>query len=118
MLSLANQFVARATRLFFAAAGEPALWTVSANGRVVGSLVCQNGSWRLSWFNGADRRLTSYAGPLGGDVEVLAESLSARLGAPVRLESQPVKNPAVEISQTRTDSAAPAPLWRCGCPHG
>ena len=60
------------------------------NGRVVGSLVCQNGSWRLSWFNGADRRLTSYAGPLGGDVEVLAESLSARLGAPVRLESQPV----------------------------
>ena len=60
------------------------------SGRVVGSLVCQNGSWRLSWFNGADRRLTSYAGPLDGDVEVLAESLSARLGAPVRLESQPV----------------------------
>jgi hypothetical protein len=75
MLSLANQFVARATRLFFAASGEPALWTVS---------------WRLSWFNGADSRLTSYAGSLGGDVEVLAKSLSARLGAPVRLESQPV----------------------------
>ena len=70
--------------------GEPALWTVSAQGRVVGSLVCQNGSWRLSWFNGADRRLTSYAGPIDGDVEALAESLSARLGAPVRLESQPV----------------------------
>ena len=90
MLSLANQFVARATRLFLAADGEPALWTVSAHGRVVGSLVCQNGSWRLSWFNGADRRLTSYAGPVGGDVEALAESLSSRLGAPVRLESQPV----------------------------
>jgi hypothetical protein len=89
MLSLANQFVARATRLFLAA-GEPALWTVSAHGRVVGSLVCQDGAWRLSWFNGADCRLTSYGGPLDGDVEALAESLSARLGAPVRLESQPV----------------------------
>jgi hypothetical protein len=90
MLSLANQLVARATRLLLAAAGEPALWTVSAHGRVVGSLVCQDGSWRLSWFDDADRRLASYAGPLGGDVEALAESLSARLGAPVRLESQPV----------------------------
>ncbi len=90
MLSLANQFVARAARLFLAAAGEPALWTVSTDGRVVGSLVCQNGAWRLSWFNGADCRLTSYAGPLGGDVESLAENLSVRLGAPVRLESQPV----------------------------
>ena len=89
MLSLANQFVARATRLFLAA-GEPALWTVFAQGRVVGSLVCQNGAWRLSWFNGADRRLTSYGGLLDGDVEALAESLSARLGTPVRLESQPV----------------------------
>jgi len=90
MLSLANQFVARATRLFLAVTGEPALWTVCADGRVVGSLVCQNGAWRLSWFNGADRRLTSYAGPVGGDVEALAENLSLRLGAPVRLESQPV----------------------------
>jgi hypothetical protein len=90
MLSLANQLVARATRLFFAAAEEPALWTVSAHGRVIGSLVCQDGTWRLSWFNGADRRLTSYAGPLDGDVEALAESLSTRLGAAVRLESQPV----------------------------
>ena len=89
MLSLANQFVARATRLFLATS-ERALWTVSAHGRVIGSLVCQDGSWRLSWFNGADRRLTSYAGPLGGDVEALAESLSARLGAPVRLELLPV----------------------------
>lgn len=90
MLSLANQLVAHATRLFLAAAGEPALWTVSAHGRVVGLLVCQDGSWRLSWFNGADCRLTSYAGPLGGDVQALAECLSARLGAPVCLESQPV----------------------------
>lgn len=88
MLSLANQIVVRATRLFRAVAGEPALWTVCAHGRVVGSLVCQNGTWRLSWFNGADRRLTSYAGPVDGDAEALAERLSARLGAPVCLESQ------------------------------
>ena len=86
MLSLANHFVARATRLIFA--GEPALWTVSADGRVVGSLVRQDGAWRLSWFNGADRRLVAYAGPLDGNVDALAEALSNRLGAAVRLESQ------------------------------
>ena len=90
MLSLANQFVARATRLIFAAQEEPALWTVSAHGRVVGSLVCQAGAWRLSWFNGADGRLATYGGPVDGNVEALAETLSARLGAPVRLESLPV----------------------------
>ncbi len=60
MLSLANQFVARATRFILIAQDEPALWTVSARGRGVGSLVCQAGA------------------------------LSARLGAPVRLESLPV----------------------------
>lgn len=92
MLSLANQFVARATRqvahFIFIFAGEPALWTVSAHGRVVGSLVCQDGAWRLSWFNGADRRLVSYAGPVDENVEALAEALSNRLDAPVHLESQ------------------------------
>ncbi|MBX9643029.1 MAG: hypothetical protein K2W91_02880 [Novosphingobium sp.] len=90
MLSLANQIVTRATRLIFASSGEPALWTVSAHGRVVGSLVCQGGAWRLAWFDGADGRLVSYAGPVDGDVEALAEALSARLGRPVRLESLPV----------------------------
>jgi hypothetical protein len=90
MLNFANQFVARATRLIFAGPPEAALWTVSAHGRVVGSLVCQGGAWRLSWFNGADRRLAGYGGPVDGDVEALAEALSTRLGAPVRLESQPV----------------------------
>ncbi|MBL6615974.1 MAG: hypothetical protein ISP49_08685 [Reyranella sp.] len=90
MLSLANQFVARATRLLLSGLAEPALWTVSAHGCVVGSLVCQDGVWRLSWFTGADPRLVSYAGPLDGDTEALAETLSQRLGAPVRLESQPV----------------------------
>ena len=86
MLTLANGLVAHATRLI--STGEPALWTISAHGRVVGSLVCQDGAWRLSWFNGADRRLVSYAGPVDGKVEDLAEALGNRLGAPVRLESQ------------------------------
>jgi hypothetical protein len=90
MLSLANQFVARATRLLLTGAAEPALWTVSAHGRVVGSLVCRDGAWRLAWFNDADGRLASYGGPIDGDIEALAEALSTRLGAPVRLESQPV----------------------------
>ena len=90
MLSLANQFVARATRPIFAAQDEPALWTISIHGRVVGSLVCEVGAWRLSWFEGADRRLADYAGPIAGIVEALAETLSARLGAPVRLESLPL----------------------------
>lgn len=90
MFSLANQFVARATRLIFAANGEPALWTVSLHGRVVGSLVCHDGAWRLSWFNGADPRLASFAGQIDGDVEALAEVLSARAGAPVILDAQPV----------------------------
>lgn len=90
MLSFANQFVAHTARLIFADRGEPALWTVSARGRVVGSLVCQGGTWRLSWFKGADPRLVAYAGPLDGDVEALAHALGTRLGAPVHLESQPV----------------------------
>ena len=90
MLSLANQFVARTTRFIFTAQDESALWTISACGRVVGSLVCEAGVWRLSWFNGADPRLANYAGPVDGNVEALAEALSTRLGAPVRLESLPV----------------------------
>ena len=90
MLSLANQFVARATRFILAVQDESALWTISAYGRVVGSLVCEAGVWRLSWFNGAAPRLANYAGPVDGTVEALADALSARLGAPVRLESLPV----------------------------
>jgi len=90
MLSLANQFVARATRLIFTVQEESALWTITVHGRVVGSLVCEAGLWRLSWFEGTDRRLANYAGPVDGNVDALAETLSARLGAPVRLESLPL----------------------------
>ena len=90
MPSLANRLVARATRLFLATAGEPALWTVSVHGRVVGSLVCRDGAWRLSWFNGADPRLASFAGPIDGDVDALADVLGARAGAPVTIDAQPV----------------------------
>ncbi len=90
MLSLASILVARAARLFQAAYEEPALWTVSAQGRVVGSLVCEAGFWRLSWFDDAPARLASYAGPVHGDVEALAMVLTERLGAPVHLEALPV----------------------------
>ena len=87
MLSLANDLVARAARLIFTTRDEPALWTISVQGRVVGSLVCEAGVWRLSWFEGADRRLVGYAGPLHGNVEALAEAFGARLGTPVHLDS-------------------------------
>jgi hypothetical protein len=87
MFDLASDIVARATRLLFADYNGSALWTVSVGGRVVGSLVCEAGIWRLSWFNGADQRLVSYAGPVDGDVEGLAAALGTRLGIPVRLES-------------------------------
>ena len=90
MLSLASTLVARAARLFQAAQEEPALWTISAQGRVVGSLVCEAGAWRLSWFDDAPPRLVNYAGWADGDVEALAIVLTERLGAPVRLESLPV----------------------------
>lgn len=90
MLSLASTLVARAARLIQAAYEEPALWTISAHGRVVGSLVCEAGAWRISWFNGAAPRLASYGGRVDGDVEALAVVLGERLGAPVRLESLPV----------------------------
>jgi hypothetical protein len=72
-------------RLIFADSGEPALWIVSGGGRAVGSLVCQDGSWRPSWVDGADRRLAGYAGPIDGDTGVLAEAP----GVPVHLDSQP-----------------------------
>ena len=90
MLSLANDLVARAARLVLAGPPQDALWTISAGYSVVGSLVCEAGAWRLSWFAGADPRLSNYRGPVTGDVEALAAALSARLGAPVELESQPV----------------------------
>lgn len=90
MLSLASTLVARAARMFQAAYEEPSLWTISAHGRVVGSLVCEAGEWRISWFNGADPRLMSYGGRIDSDVDALAALLSERLGAPVRLELLPV----------------------------
>lgn len=88
--TFAAPLVARVARLIRAASDEPALWTISVHGRVVGSLVCQAGAWRLSWFDGADPRLAGVTVALGGDVDALAETLGARIGAPVRLESLPV----------------------------
>jgi hypothetical protein len=87
-----RRMLALATKVARALAGPPqaGLWTVSTGRRIVGSLVCEAGAWRLTWFAGADPRLASYRGPVDGDVEALADALSARLGAPVELESQPV----------------------------
>jgi hypothetical protein len=90
MLSVANDLVARAARRVFIAE-ETALWTISVRGRVVGSLVSEAGVRRLSWFEGVGRRLADGVAPidsfLDGDVDLLAEILSARLGAPVELQS-------------------------------
>jgi len=90
MLSFANHLVTRASRLFLSTFGESALWTISVRGRVIGSLVCEAGNWRLSWFEGADRRLVNYAGPVDGDIDGLAAALSVRIGLPVHLDSLPV----------------------------
>jgi hypothetical protein len=90
MLTFAHGLVARATRFILAGSEEPALWTISVRGRVVGSLVCEADERRLAWFDGADRSLVNYAGPLDGDIDDLARALGARLGAPVELEQQPV----------------------------
>ena len=89
MLDFASAIVTRATRLLFVDREEPALWTVAVDGRVVGTLLCEAGVRRLTWFEGADPRLGAYAGRLDGDVEVLAAALAARLGRPVCLESLP-----------------------------
>ncbi len=69
----------------FLAADEPALWTITSGGRIEGCLVREAGRWRLSWFDGADRRLSSYAGPVG-DLTDLAAALEARLGRAVQLQ--------------------------------
>jgi len=66
---------------------EPGLWTIAAAGRVEGCVVCEQGCWRLSWFEGADRRLTSYTGPIGNDLDALAAALETRLGQPVALQA-------------------------------
>jgi hypothetical protein len=68
---------------------ETVLWTIAAAGRVEGCVVRERGRWRLSWFDGADRRLASYAGPVDDDLEGLAVVLGRRLGRPVELQSLP-----------------------------
>jgi hypothetical protein len=70
-------------------AHEPALWTIAAAGRVEGCVVREQGRWRLSWFEGADRRLASYAGPIDDDLDSLAAILEARVGRPVELQALP-----------------------------
>ena len=103
MRSFTQDLVARTARLF--ATPQPELWTVSVAGRLVGVLACEAGGARLSWFETADPRLRSYAGPLpgcstgggptggrsrDGELEALAAALSLRLGRQVELDSLPV----------------------------
>ena len=88
MSPLASTFV-RATRYLFADP-ERSAWTVAVRGKVTGLLACEAGEWRLSWFAGSDPRLVAYAGPLDGDVEILADALGRRIGGPVELDSLPV----------------------------
>lgn len=98
MRAFAQDLVARTARLF--AAPQPQLWTVTVAGRPVGLLACGPDGVRLSWFETADPRLRSYAGPLpgcstesgpvDGELETLATSLSLRLGRQVELDSLPV----------------------------
>jgi len=87
MFALAD-VVARATR-FVTGAEEPALRTVAAGGRIVGSLVRDADGWQQSWFAGAKPQLVTYAGPVTGDLEALAAALGPRRGAPVEPQSLP-----------------------------
>ena len=89
MLAFANELASRAARFVLNSADEPQLWTVVVRGRVVGSLVREAGRSRLAWFANADRRLASYQGSIDadGELDTLATVLSARLGAPVELQS-------------------------------
>lgn len=77
----------RAAEFALSCLGEPAFWSISVSGRVVGSLVYDAGRWRLSWFDNADARLVDYHDVVSGDLDELAERLSRRVGAPVSLNS-------------------------------
>lgn len=85
---LATELVTRTARLF--ASPQPELWTVTVGGRPVGLMTREGLESRLSWFEPADPRLKSYAGPLNGEPEALAAALSLRLGRQVELDSLPV----------------------------
>ena len=89
MRAFAQDLVARTARLLFASE-ESELWTVTVRGRVVGLLTREGDRSRLSWFESADPRLVSYAGPADGDLDSLAEALSRRLGLAVELNQLPV----------------------------
>ena len=78
--------LSRFAGFILAGLGGPAFWTISTSGRVVGSLTFDAGKWRLAWFESADPRLRDYRAEVTGDVEALAETLSARAGIPVSFD--------------------------------
>jgi hypothetical protein len=86
MFAAAQDLALRAARYVAFDPDASRLWTVSVRHRVIGSLACEGGRWRLAWFDGADPRLVSYGGPLDGDLEALAQALAARIRAPVGID--------------------------------
>ena len=84
-------FVARS---FVAAALQPdAIFTVAVKGRVVGLVVCTEGTRRLTWLSGADPMLVGAdvpsGGDLDGDLDAWAAALSRRIGRVVEIGSLP-----------------------------
>jgi hypothetical protein len=86
MFAAAHDLALRAARYVALDLDASRLWTISVRHRVVGSLACEAGHWRLAWFEGADPRLAAYAGHLDGDLEGLSRALGARIGAPVKID--------------------------------
>ena len=89
MRAFAQDLVARTAR-FLLEQDEPELWTVTVRGRAVGLLTREHGRARLSWFDSADPRLASFAGPVDGELDALAGALGHRLGLQVELSRLPV----------------------------
>ncbi|MBV8393395.1 MAG: hypothetical protein JOY81_09470 [Alphaproteobacteria bacterium] len=86
MFAAAQDLALRAARYVALSPDTSRLWTISVRHRVVGSLACEAGQWRLAWFDGADPRLSAYAGRLDGDLEALARALGRRIGLPVWID--------------------------------
>ena len=81
MFAKANDFVTRAAKALFADREPSALWTISVGARIVGSVIKEGDTLHLTWFPGADPRLSACRGPVDDDAQALADMLARRLGA-------------------------------------
>lgn len=86
MFAAAQDLALRAARYVALNPEASRFWTISIRHRVVGSVACEAGRWRLSWFDGADPRLVAFAGGFDGDIDALAHALGARIGKPVHID--------------------------------